>query len=129
MMSTAPASSPLNVMTESQSSMSINVSWEEVDPIDQNGIIITYEVCYEPLETFNDAIMKETVNTTDISYELSGLEEFVVYNISVRAYTIEGPGPYSDAVLEMTQPDSMLINLYCDYCKYGWIVQGQLLLL
>ena len=128
-MSTAPASSPLNVMTESRSSTSIDVSWEEVDPIDQNGIIITYEVCYEPLETFDDVIMKETMNTTNISYELYGLEEFVVYNISVRAYTIEGPGPYSDAVLEMTQPDSMLINLYCDYFKYSWMVQDQLLLL
>ena len=26
---------------------------------------------------------------------IDGLEELVTYNISVRAYTSEGPGPYS----------------------------------
>ena len=92
------------------------MTWEEVPPIDQNGIIINYEVCYEPLETFDDAIMKEIVTIgTDLFYMLSGLEEFVNYNISVRAYTVEGPGPYSDAVFEMTQPDSMLtLIVSCD---------------
>ena len=81
-----------------------------VPPIDQNGIINTYEVCYEPLETFGGMIMKEKVNASELFYLLSGLEEFVDYNISVRAYTSEGSGPYSDVVMEMTLADSMSIS-------------------
>ena len=34
-------------------------------------------------------------NTSSTFLLLSGLEEFVEYNISVRAYTSVGPGPYS----------------------------------
>lgn len=101
-------------MTESVSSTIINVTWEEVPPIDQNGIIVTYEVCYEPLETFDGILMKEIANTSELFYRISGLEEFVEYNISIRAYTSEGPGPYSDTVEEMTQTDSM----FCYHIKY-----------
>ena len=106
-LSTAPASPPVNVATDSPSSTSINVTWEEVPSINQNGIIITYEVCYEPLETFGDAIMKEMVNTSELFHELTDLEQFVDYNISVRAYTSQGPGPFSDDLTQMTLEDGM----------------------
>ena len=36
---------------------------------------------------------------------LTGLQEFVDYNISVRAYTSVGEGPYSTEVTEMTAED------------------------
>ena len=72
---------------------------------DQNGIIITYEVLYEPLETFGGEIETEAVNTTNTFITLSALQEFVGYNISVRAYTNAGPGPYSDIVTDMTPED------------------------
>ena len=81
------------------------VSWDEVPPIDRNGIVTNYEVLYEPLETFGGAIMSMTVNTTNTSTTLSGLEEFVEYNISVRAYTSEGPGPYSEEITMMSFED------------------------
>ena len=37
---------------------------------------------------------------------LTGLEEYVEYNISVRAYTRAGSGPHSDPVTKMTDMDS-----------------------
>ena len=64
-----------------------------------------YEVQYDPLETFNGQISTDTVNITDISMlstNLTGLEEYVEYNISVRAYTRIGPGPYSVGVTATT---------------------------
>ena len=91
------------------------VSWDEVPLIDRNGIVTNYEVLYEPLETFGGAIMSMTVNTTNTSTTLSGLEEFVMYNISVRAYTSEGPGPYSEEITRRTLEDGMFI-IYCE-CK------------
>ena len=79
--------------------------WSPPSAIDRNGIITMYEVLYEPLETFGGAIISMSVNTTNTSTTLSGLEEFVEYNISVRAYTSEGPGPYSEEITMMTFED------------------------
>ena len=96
---TAPAEPPQNVVATVLSSTKIEVSWEEVPAIDQNGIITMYEVQYEPLETFGNQIFTETVNITNTSMLntiLIDLEEYVEYNITVRAYTDVGPGPYSD---------------------------------
>ena len=81
------------------------MSWEEVPAIDRNGVITEYEVQYEPLETFGSQIATSTVNTSMLSINLTGLQEFVDYNISVRAYTSAGPGPYSIGVVERTDTD------------------------
>ena len=82
------------------SSTEIAVSWEEVPAISQNGLITMYEIQYEPLETFDDQLAIETVITSGpvLMLNLIGLEEYVEYNISVRAYTSTGLGPYSDPV-------------------------------
>ena len=91
------------------------VSWGVVPPIDQNGIITMYEVLYQPLETFGGAIgpMTRNVSGTAISLVLMDLQEFVSYNISVRAYTIIGDGPYSEPFTDMTLEDcKLLLNNY-----------------
>ena len=90
----------------------IEVSWKEVPDISRNGIIIMYEVQYEPLETFNGTISIETVNTSEpvLMLNLTDLEEYVEYNISVRAYTSTGPGPYSDPMTVRTETNGRLIT-------------------
>lgn len=110
LMCAGPASPPDNVEAMVTSPRSINVTWEEVPLIDQNGDIARYEVRYRPLETFGDAIRVQFVNTSNLSYELVNLEEFVSYNISVRAYTSVGPGPYSDPITERTFQDGMYLK-------------------
>ena len=86
----------------------IEVSWKEVPAISRNGTIIMYELQYEPLETFNGTTFIETVNTSEpvLMLNLTDLEEYVEYNISVRAHTSTGPGPYSDPVTVRTDTDS-----------------------
>ena len=67
-----------------------------------------YEVQYNPLETFDGQIYTETVNITNTSLlctDLTGLEEYVEYNISVRAYTSAGSGPYSLGIVQRTLTD------------------------
>ena len=102
--STEPAASPENVQATNISSTAIMVTWEEAPAIDQNGIIINYEVRFEPLQ-FTAELSTNTINTPDLSVTITGLEEYVEYNISVRAYTSVGPGPYSDPVTERTSED------------------------
>ena len=106
---TVPDASPQNVTVMILSSTEIQVSWEEVPAIDQNGIIIMYEVQYEPLETFGDQLSTNTTNTTMLTTTLTDLEEYVEYNITVRAYTSVGPGPYSDPpITERTAEDGII---------------------
>ena len=69
------------------------MSWSEVPEIDRNGIITMYEVMYVSNSTIGN------VNISDssiLSVNLTNLEEFAMYNISVRAYTDVSPGPYSE---------------------------------
>ena len=90
------------------SSTAIQVTWEEVPAIDQNGIITQYEVEYNQT-TFSGASMYSTttVDSSTLMVDLTGLEEYVEYSIRVRAYTSVGAGPYSDVVMETTQQDGM----------------------
>ena len=101
---TAPASPPENIIATVLSSTEILVNWDSVPSVYQNGIITMYEVLYQPLETFGGAIqtLSRNLSGTEMSVVLTDLEEFVYYNISVRAYTSVGEGPYSDDVTVRT---------------------------
>ena len=103
---TAPRSAPRDVATFVPSSTEILVTWESVEPIDENGVITIYEVEFVPLETFDGQIATNSVNISDLNATLTDLEEYVEYNISVRAYTSVGPGPFSDPVTNRTLEDS-----------------------
>ena len=109
-----PTSPPGNVRAMAESPTTIAVMWEEVPPIDQNGVITMYEVMYTPLETFGGALESVTVTVLEPerSVDLIGLQEFVFYDISIRAFTNEGPGPSSDAVTILTDEDGETCILY-----------------
>ena len=87
-------------------STEILVTWEEVPAIDENGVITMYEVEFVPLETFDGQIATNSVIISDLNATLTDLEEYVEYDISVRAYTSVGPGPYSDPITIRTLEDS-----------------------
>ena len=101
----APSSYPQGLTAITISSTDILVSWDEIPAIDRNGIILRYEVQYEPLMTFGGQLMTMVMNTSNTSIVLGGLQEYVEYNITVRAYTSVGPGPFSPAVNNRTAED------------------------
>ena len=73
-----------------------------------------YEIQFVPLETFGGQITSNTVNTSNgsvLMMVLTGLEEYVEYNISVRAYTSAGFGPYNVGVDERTDTAGMWDNI------------------
>ena len=82
------------------------VTWDIVPLLDPNGVITMYEVLYETV-TFNGFIWSTTatVDGTARAVNLTGLNEYFNYTISVRAYTSAGEGPYSDGVIELTNED------------------------
>ena len=92
--------------------------WEDVVPIDQNGVITTYEVLYAPLETFGGVIQSQAISVpaTQMSVVLSGLEDFVDYFVSIRAYTSVGEGPYSEGMVIRTLENCKIRRILHGLC-------------
>ncbi len=66
---TAPVINEVMVLSPTE----VEVSWSELDLIDRNGIIITYEVDYQPVVVFegSEAVLRVNItNTTIILTEL-----------------------------------------------------------
>ena len=102
----------LNATAMALSETEIAVSWVELSDICQNGNVTVYEIQYEPLETFGVLVTRfENVTAPATMETLTGLEESVGYNVSVRAYTSVGPGPYSDPVTATTFEDSKIYSI------------------
>ena len=100
---TVPSGSPTITEALVISPTEIEISWNEINPIDQNGIIIVYEVDYQPAQMFNGSRIGYVVYSTITTIILSDLHESVQYNITVRAYTSIGAGPFSSHVLSVTE--------------------------
>ena len=61
----------------------IIVAWMKVPPLNENGIIESYEVSYHPLEAYDRDPL--SLNTTELFVSLTNLHEFAWYSIRVRA--------------------------------------------
>ena len=86
-------------------STSILVSWDKVPADQQNGIITNYTITYQS-QTQNDN-GNVSVVPNDRQKNITGLKEYVNYNITVFASTVKGNGPHSSPVLVVrTDQDS-----------------------
>ena len=101
--STVPGLPPQNVSVDNITSTTIILSWSEVPAIDQNGMIIEYEVEYT--QTTFDENMTQSVMVNSTTVELTDLHEYVQYFIRVRAYNSIGSGPYTTAINVTTAQD------------------------
>ena len=103
-----PSRSPLITEAMEISSTEVEVTWSEVNPIDRNGIITHYEVDYQPIVPFSNPMDLSRVNTTNTTIVLRDLHESAQYNITVRAFTSIGPGPFSHPVISITHEDGKI---------------------
>ena len=92
------------------SSTSISVSWEEVQAELQNGIITGYTITYQSLTENDNGFVPAGPN--DRQANLTGLKEFVDYNISVVAFTVKGGGPPNFTVVRTDQDSKSNIVLF-----------------
>ncbi len=94
--------------------------WRDVQEIDRNGVIVAYEVLYVPLNQFNGILVQGvvSVSASNRSTVLRGLEEYVQYNITVRARTSVGPGPHSTPITERTLQDGKVVYYLLFGCLY-----------
>ena len=106
---TEPDGAPQNVRGHNTSSTSISVSWEEVQCDLQNGIITGYNITYESQTENDNGVLLAGPN--DRQANLTGLKEFVKYNISVVAFTVKGDGPPSVIVVRTDQDSKINYSL------------------
>ena len=96
----ASIGTPINVTATTITPTSINISWNS-NTINNCVVITLYEVKYTwPLQSGQLGISYMNTSGAQTQFVLSALQECVQYNISVRAYTIQGPGPFSKPVLD-----------------------------
>ena len=67
----------------------------------RNGIITGYNITYQSLTENDNGSVEAGPN--DRQANLTGLKEFVEYNISVVAFTVKGDGPPSFIVVRTDQ--------------------------
>ena len=99
-----PSLPPANVKGNNSSSTSILVEWDEVPENDKNGIIKGYKITYKDWRTGVEKT--QTVDAPTRQVQLTELNEFTKYNISVLAFTVKGDGPLSSAITVTTAEDS-----------------------
>ena len=99
--STAPDSSPLNVMVTSVNPASLEVSWQPPLEINWNGPIV-HVIQYTRIGLSNT--MSENVNS-GTTHTISELVAYVDYSVRVAAMNVNGTGPFSNPVIEMSGED------------------------
>ena len=119
--SSAPGAGPERPSSAQVNKTTFNISWEPLLREKSYGKVILYEVKAIFLKKGNlrkRSVIYSPVNTSVTFVVLSDLELCSRYNVSVRAYTAEGPGPYGEPLELETSSEFdeiiMKILLVCD---------------
>ena len=96
----APGAGPEPSSSAQVNKTTFNISWEPLLREKSYGKVVLYEVKAIFFKKGNlrkrSVIYSPSVNTSETFVVLSDLELCSRYNVSVRAYTAEGPGPYGE---------------------------------
>ena len=105
----ATAAAPTNISLLTLGPQSINVTICPPAAIDQNGLILSYNVSYtgDPFDTLiqsqSFAVSLSYPATACVNVTLTGLEEFNNYTVSVQAVNSVGSGVSSAGVITRTE--------------------------
>ena len=99
-----PSHGPEDISSSAVSSAKFNITWRGLSREVANGIIINYEVRLSVVENCTEikSSHNSTINTTTTYVIVTGLSLCAKYEVSVRGYTVVGPGPYSNPVMVQT---------------------------
>ena len=103
----APTGSPNITSVSSTRLREISLSWTEVLPDLQNGMITNYTVIFQSRDNASNVTVLERATTLNAS---DGISAGMTYSITVLASTIAGQGPQSLPVVQETivQPPSIV---------------------
>ena len=96
----APNGTPQNPVALTFNSTAILVQWEQVPEVQRNGEITFYEILVNPAQFQSVSYMN--VSSPMLMVMVTGLEEYVEYTFTIRAYTSAGLGPFSNSTTTRT---------------------------
>ena len=100
-LTTEPSGPPQDIHALTLSSTSIRVEWSPPLDSERNGIIIRYTVQYT-----SQTGETNSVDTPSTRTVVKGLDIFMRYSFTVKAWNVVGAGPKSKAVFNTTLEDS-----------------------
>ncbi len=109
---TAPDAPPQNLALTPLTSTSIRVAWEAPPIENQRGILTNYTISYQ-MEGITTSAISMTVEASVLFLELTGLEKFTMYSVTVSASTMIGSGPGAVETVK-TLSDSECIGIKSD---------------
>ena len=93
------------------STRSVYVQWNLLPLIDQNGIIVNYNITLVPTAiTANQSTV--VVSTSNLNITIDNLVPHTNYSVTIVAFTSVGNGTPSIAVVVETPEDGKLILIY-----------------
>ena len=101
---TEPSCAPENVSATEVNSTANKITWVGLPREVANGIIRMYEVRLSVLENCaqTQPSFYSTIYTSSTYVFLTGLSLCAKYEVSVRGYTVAGPGPFSRPIMIQT---------------------------
>ena len=104
-----PSAAPVDLVVTNVTSTTIELMWGAVPETDRNGIITEYQLRFRQQDSVNNTWTYVTVNGSTLRTNLSGLQEFVTYFITISAATVVGIGPFSLEINTTTLEDSTVL--------------------
>ena len=95
-----PSVAPGNFRLESNSALTLDISWDTIPQDQQQGKLLGYLIHYEPERS--DFEKNVTVGPNTLSYRIAGLE-FASYSVIVAGYTKVGVGKFTDVLKRFPQ--------------------------
>ena len=83
------------------------VSWQPPPLIDQNGLLTSYLILYTRVGSSN-LMTRNATNGTELT--LSGLIPFTNYSVEVAARSVNGTGPVTNPVIQISGEDGKCIS-------------------
>ena len=128
---TVPDAAPRNIEVANISANDLSVSWERPDEIGVNGILRNYIIEYYITNQPDNSTATFNVSGSTLSTQLTELNNFTEYTVSVSAYTI-GQGPAATGA-DATSENGNHIHPYlhdctCSYNVNVWFVSFWVLL-
>ena len=97
----APTGVPRNLTYAITSRYTI-FNWRQIECIERNGVITNYTVVFQEQ---GGAVIPGEVNVMDRTFTASGLTPHTNYIFRVAGVNSNGMGPYSKAIMVMTEED------------------------
>ena len=99
-----PEQPPQNVQVEVNGATSLLVCWDNLLKREENGIIVKYKITAVG-QGYDTGVYEWTANSTARCYTCENVQEANEYRVSMCAVNSAGIGPFSSAVVVVTEED------------------------